>query len=113
MWDWIMATIVSALLLSLTLTFAFEVPAAQQPLHELCGNDLTLSKDIPHLDACARRLFLESGCTTKGTLWNDMSLFENTNQSPVSMIRFHAQSIYQKAQAGIAIDQAMCGANLD
>lgn len=110
---WILWAIVSVLLASLTLTFALETPAVDQPLHELCGDDMTPSDQIPHLDACARRLFLESGCTTKGTLWNDMSLFEQANQSPVSMIRFHAQSIYQKAQAGIAIDQTMCGFNLE
>jgi hypothetical protein len=105
---WLPLVLVALVLLSLTLAFALEKPSTEQPIQELCGDGV--QEDIPHLDACARRIFLDSGCTVQGRLWADIALFEQSNQSPISMMRYHIQNMYQKAMAGNVSDQLLCGA---
>lgn len=108
--------VVIVILTSLTTTFALEKPAAEQSMDLVCGIDHTSHPHtIPNFDGCTRRLFIDSGCTPKGTLWNDMVAVEFTNQSPVGKIRFHAQQFYTKAVAEIAsgttstLFRSMCG----
>lgn len=94
------ASLALIVLVSLTIAFAVEKAAPQQSLDRLCGSDISAHPAaIPDFDACTRRIFLDSGCTPSGTLWPDVVSNEFALSSPISLIRFHAQTIYAKAVA--------------